>query len=177
MDQVADGHHRRLWGGLGSKGSPVNLNPVACTIVVALGAVSPENATGTGFLSMQCVVFFAVSLGGFETFQLGQVGQFVLVLVETEWTEVVAKFHRGATDDFGRFHVFLNPFLNELRVALGAAVHLARELGLMPVMRVGAVLIRPRDLGLDGRSTRSSHERHGLWIWMVCGVVQNIYGL
>jgi hypothetical protein len=126
---------------------------------------------------MQCVVLFAVSLGGFETFQLGQVGQFVLVLVEAEWTEVVAEFHRGATDDFGRFHVFLNLFLNELRVALGAAVHLARELGLVTVMGIGAALVGPRNLGLDGRSTLSCHERHGLWILMVCGFAQNIYGL
>lgn len=71
MDQVADGHHRLLRDGLSSKSIAVNLEPVACAIVVAFSAVAPENATGTSLLSMQCVVFFAMGLGGFETFQFG----------------------------------------------------------------------------------------------------------
>ena len=99
------------------------------------------------------------------------------MLVETERAEVVAKLKRGAANDFSWIHVLFHFHLNELHVALGAAVHLARELGLVPVKGVGAVLIRPRDLGLDGISTGSSHERHGLWILVVCGFVQNIYGL
>ena len=70
MDQIADGHRRLLRGVLSPKSITVNLEPGACAIVVAFDAVAPENATGTGLLSVQGMVLFAVGLGGFEALQL-----------------------------------------------------------------------------------------------------------
>ena len=79
----------------------------------------------------------------------------MLVFVEAEWAEVVAKLKRGTTDDVGWVHVFFDFRLDKLHVALGTAVHLASELGLVAVMGIGAALVGPRNLGLLGSNSIS----------------------